>query len=372
MAVKRFLKVLALAALVLILAAGCSKNEPIRLGFLGGLSDRNSDLGPAGLNGVQLAIEQVNRAGGIQGRVVELVVHDDAQDKATAARAAQALVQARVEAVIGPFTSSMAEVAVPVLGQAGIFVVSPTVTSMAFHGKDDNLFRINRTTRDNARDYAQILAARGHQRIAVAYDLRNANFTQSWLREFRQAVRATGHDIAAEIPFSSAESTDFPAVIGQMRQSAPDSLFFIASAVDVARLAQATRQQAPGLPIGASEWASSEQLAKLGGSVVEGLLIIQNFDREDRSPRFLEFTETFQQHFQKFPGYTAVTAYDAATVVLQALKSQHPGETLKAAALRCGPYPGLQQSIVFDANGDTQRRVVFTEIRGGQFVKITR
>lgn len=58
--------------------------------------------------------------------------------------------------MIGPFTGGMAEAIVPITGKAGIFQVSPTITSMAFHGKDDNLFRINRTTRDNAQDYAKV------------------------------------------------------------------------------------------------------------------------------------------------------------------------------------------------------------------------
>lgn len=74
--------------------------------------------------------------------------------------------QAGVGAVIGPFTSSMAAVIVPILGQAGIFEVSPTITSMSFHGQDGNLFRINRTTRDNARDYARTLVSLGQPRSA--------------------------------------------------------------------------------------------------------------------------------------------------------------------------------------------------------------
>lgn len=355
---------------VLVLNAGCGKPEPVRLGFIGGLSDRNADLGSAGLAAVQMAVDQVNRAGGIQGRPVELLVRDDAQNREVAARAAQELVQARADAVIGPFTSGMAEVVVPVLAQADIFEVSPTVTSMQFFGKDDNLFRINRSTRDNARDYAKVLLARGLTHVAVAYDLRNSNFTESWLAEFRSAMAADGARLAAEVSYASSAGTDFPAVLKNMLVASPDALFFIASAVDVAMLSQQARLQAPRLPIGASEWAASEQLASLGGKMVEGLLIIQNFDREDKSPRFLEFAEAYQQHYQKFPGYSAVMAYDAAQVALAALKNRRKGETVKSAALRSGPYPGLQQEIVFDANGDTQRHVVFTEIHNGQFMKV--
>ena len=64
-----------------------------------------------------------------------------------------------------------------------------------------------------------------------------------------------------------------------------------------------------------------------------------------------------------------VSAHDAATVVLTALKQRKRGETLKDAVLRAGPYQGLQQEIAFDKNGDTRRRVYFRIIRAGSYAK---
>ena len=104
--------------------------------------------------------------------------------------------------------------------------------------------------------------------------------------------------------------------------------------------------------------------------MVEGLLIVQNYDRDDTSERFKAFSEAYFKRFQRNPGYSSVSAYDAATVVLQALKNRQKGETVKSAALRSSPFTGLQQEMVFDANGDTQRKVFFTEIRDGRYQKI--
>ena len=359
-----------IAALLTISLAGCTPQGPIHIGFIGGLSDRNADNGQSGQSGVILAVEQFNRAGGLDGRMVELVSRDDAQDKTTAARSANELVAAKVEAVIGPFTSSMAEVIVPITGKAGIFQISPTITSMDFYGKDDNLFRINRTTRDNAQDYARVMVARGQRQIAVAYDLRNKNFTESWLKEFQSAISALGAAVVAQEPYQSGPETAFDQVVANMLKAKPDSLFFISGAVDVARLAQQARRQAPALPIGASEWAATEQLVELGGSVVAGLLIVQNYNHEDQSARFKEFSESYFKRFQRNPGYSSVSAYDAANVVLTALKKRKKGETMKTAALKSGPYEGLQQQIAFDKNGDTTRQVFFTEIQNGRYVQV--
>lgn len=358
------------AGVFALLLAACSPPEPIRLGFLGGLTGPNSDNGQAGLQGVNLAIEQFNRAGGAQGRLVELVVRDDGQNAAQAAQGAAELVQAGVVAVIGPFTSSMTAASLPVTARQNLLQVSPTITSMDFYGKDDNLFRINRTTRDNARDYARQMAAQGQRRIAVAYDLGNRSFTESWLKEFRAAVAEHGGEVVAAESYTGGTEWDAPALMSRLLRARPDGLLFISGALDVARLAQQARRQAPTLPIAASEWAATEYLVEFGGEVVEGLLIAQNYDRDDTSERFRAFVDAYHQRFRRQPGYSSVAAYDAATVVLQALAQQQPGEPLKAALRRLSPFQGLQQPIRFDANGDTPRQVYFTEIRGGRYVQL--
>ena len=115
---------------------------------------------------------------------------------------------------------------------------------------------------------------------------------------------------------------------------------------------------------------ATEQLLELGGEVVDGLLIMQNHNSDGESPRYKEFKEAYFKRFQRNPGYSSILAYDAATVLLTALKQRRAGETLKQATLRAGPYPGLNEEIVFDANGDTERKVYFTEIRGGRYVQI--
>jgi branched-chain amino acid transport system substrate-binding protein len=347
---------------------GCGAKEPLKIGFIGGLSDRNTDVGESGYKAVVLAVEQINRAGGINGRPVELVARDDAQNPETAAKSAAELAQQNVVAVVGPFTSGMAAAVMPVFEKASLVTISPTVTSMDFFARDDYLIRINRTTRDNARDYARVLSGRGQSAISLAYDTRNRSFTESWLKEFRQAFAELGGRVPAEIPFESSPDADFDRVTHELLAAKPDGLLFIAGATDVARLAQLARRSAPALPISASEWAASEQLLQLGGKVVDGLLIVLNFNRDDDSPRYVAFREAFFNRFQAMPSYSAVLAYDAATVLFAALAKRQKDETAKAAILRYGPYEGLQQQIAFDAFGDTPRKVFFSEIRDGRFV----
>ena len=85
-----------------LLLAACTRSEPIRLGFLGSLTGRSSDLAEAARNGAMLAIEQRNLAGGVHGRTIELTVRDDAENPDVAAKAAAELSASGVKAIIGP------------------------------------------------------------------------------------------------------------------------------------------------------------------------------------------------------------------------------------------------------------------------------
>lgn len=361
------LRTVALLALVLILSGCHQADKPIRVGFIGGLSSRNLDVGESGYRAVMVAVEQINREGGINGRLVVVEPRDDAQNRETALQAAEALVAAQVDAVIGPFTSGMAMAMVPIFNKAGILVISPTISSIDLYGKDDFLVRMNRTTRDNAHDYAHMLYGRGQKHIALAVDMRNRAFTESWYNEFQKAMTQLAGARVERVDYESSDSTDFAAVIRQMIDTRPEGLLFVSGALDVARLAQQARNLAPSLPISACEWAGSEQLLELGGEVVNGLLIVQNFNRDDTTPRYVAFREAYSRRFQVHPGYSSVMAYDAATVLFTALRKKSANETPKQAVLKYGPYQGLHQTIAFDANGDTDKKVFFTEIQNGKF-----
>ncbi len=367
----RLLGVVALVFLgVLLVLAACSPEKPIRIGFMGGLSDRSSDTVEAGRNGLMLAVELRNRQGGIHGRSLEIVFQDDGHNPEMAVTALQALMLAKVDVVVGPFTSAMTKVALPMADKAQLTLISPVITSTDFLGKDDYLIRINRTTRDNGRDYARHLIQRGQRRVAVAYDTRNRSFSASWLKEFSDAYTAQGGVVCVALPFESQANMGFGDVIRTLLTPQPDSLLFIASAIDVARLAQQASKLAPELPKSAAEWAASEALVELGGNAVNGMLLAQSYDRTDTSARYLQFRDAYVARFARSPGFASIAAYDTASVLFQALERRQQGESVKTAVLKYGPYQGLQQTIAFDRFGDTARNMYFTEIRGGQFVPV--
>ena len=360
-----------LSLLTSLLLTACSPPEPIRLGFVGGLTGRVADLGEAGRNGFQLAVEQANAGGGIDGRKIEILVKDDTQDPVLAKRVTEELVAAKVAAIIGPMTSAMAEPVLAVATASAIPVISPTVTTTALTGKDDLFLRVISDTSSYAGLSANYQFTKaGVRKVAVVYDLRNRAYTSSWLADFRKTFTKLGGTITAELTFESGDTTDHAAIVKQMQASQPDALLFISSAIDTARFAQQAAQLKASQKLISVDWSATERLIELGGKAVDGLHLPQYFDREDKLPAYEAFQQAYEKRFQRLPGFPSVAAYDATRVVLEAIGKRKDGESLKQTLLERGPFIGVQQPIVFDRFGDTQRRAYITAIRDGRFVVI--
>ncbi len=364
--IRNFAGLLGLA--VVFLAAGCDAPEPIKVGFIGGLTGRSADIGEASRNAVQLAVQEVNAAGGIDGRPVELLVRDDANDPDVAGEAVRDLHAAGVDAIIGPNISAIAGGMVPVLNELQVVTVSPTVSSLAFADKDDYFFRINWTTRDNARIYAKHYYDLGHRQVAAAIDDNNRVFSESWLQEFTYGFEVAGGKVVGFEAFDPAKNDSYADTARALVSMGADALVLIANSVDTAQLAQQIRKLDADILLIAAEWAASERLIALGGRTIEGLELVQSYNRADQSQRYTAFREAYGSQFQQVPGYASVAAYDAATVLFEALARREAAGGLKEALLNLGEVQGLQQMISFNRFGDAQRRAFFVAVHDGQFV----
>lgn len=367
----RLLLRLGQVVVVAALLGACAPPEPVQLGFLGGLSGRVADLGIGGRNGATLAVELRNKAGGVGGRQIQLIAHDDQQDPEVAKRAVAQLIEQKVVAIVGPMTSAMAMATVPLVNQAQLPMMSPTVTTSALAGLDDFFLRVIAPTTEYARTSAAYhFTEQGSRRVAVAFDHRNKAYTESWLQDYRKAFEAAGGALAATVAFTSSDEMRFSELAAQLLRAKPDSVLILANSVDCALLAQQLRKINASVRINTSEWAATERLIELGGKAVEGVVIAQFLDRESQQPAYLTFRKAYLERFGQEPGFPGLTAFDATNIVLDAIATQTPGQSLKQAILAQPQYAGAQSLIRFDANGDASRSTYLTTIRDGAFVRL--
>ncbi|WP_326533169.1 ABC transporter substrate-binding protein [Pseudorhodoferax sp.] len=359
--------VLALACMVL---AACGPKPPIRIGFLGGVAAQGFNVSEDGRNGALLAVEAINRTGGVRGRPLELVVREITFEKQHSQAMTEALLSARVEAMVGPFTSTQALAVLAQADAAGTLFVSPTANAPELGGRDDHFIRLNGALADSAAAYAALLVGRGQRRVAVAFDESNLAYSGQWLAAFRTSLAARGGAVVGETGFVSGPELPYAAVVRSLLAPAPDALLFIGRGADAARLAQQVRKQGSDLPLAAAEWAATESLIELGGQAVEGLLTAEPYDPSDTSARYQEFHRNYRARYGREPGFGALGSYDAVTVLAEAMARARQGESLKDAVLRHGPYQGLQHPIAIDRFGDSQRPLHFVVVRQGAFASL--
>ncbi|WP_323795456.1 ABC transporter substrate-binding protein [Nisaea sp.] len=352
--------------MLLLQLAACGDPEVIRVGFIGGLEGRASDIGIASRNAVQMAVDEKNEAGGINGRQIQLLVRDDLGTSEGGAEAARSLIAEGVDAIIGPNLSVVAGGMLPVINEAKIVTVTPTVSSLAFVGKNDHFYRIGSSTRQFAEAYARYCIDEGYRKIALALDGRNRLLTLSWSSEFDKAFTRLGGTLVASHQFDATVGGVFAT---KLLSTGSDALIFIANGVDAAQLTQLIRKQDRAIALLAGEWAASESLLTLGGTAIEGLVLLQPYDLNDVSAHYILFRDSYIERFRSEPGFSSIAAYDAATVLFSALTDQVEDGTLKRSMDALDTIKGLQQDVDFDSFGDSVRELVFVTVQNGEFIR---
>lgn len=346
---------------------GCDDSGPIKIGFIAGISGDGADTGIAALHAMELAAQQVNEKGGIHGRSLEIIARDDQKNPETAQAAVREFKELGVTAIIGPIISSIGMAMLPVINELDIVAISPTASAAEFTGLRDNFFRMNSTTRENADAYARRNIDKGRMRISLALDGENEAFTESWYREFLLTFDKLGGRVVSKVWFNTADTTKQD-VARQLRADSPDAIIFIANGVDSAELAKEIRKIDRDIPLSTAEWAGTEQLITFGGDAVEGMELLQTYDRYATNPRYQKFVADYRNKFNEQPGYTSVLAYDAMTVLVAALETRAPDQPLSDALVTLPPQQGLHQELMFDQFGDGKRDAYFVKIKNGQFI----
>ena len=355
----------------LFLLQGCSDKPPIKIGFLGGVSGRVADLGIGGRNGATLAINLRNEAGGIDGRLLQLISEDDQQDVLEAKTALERLIAQKVEAVIGPMTSAMAVAVTPQANAAKMLLISPTATTTALSGINDYFMRVISPTTAYAQKSADYhYRLQQNRRTAVIYDLRNLAYTESWLNDYRHAFEAAGGHIEEAVGFESNNDFQFADLVTEVLSYTADSILILANSLDTALITQQIRQQNQTIRINTSEWAATERLLELGGKAVEGIVVAQFIDRESTLPRYVEFRRNYLEHFGQEPGFAGLTGFDAANVLIEAIAARKSGQSLRQVILQQRSFIGTQSTLVFDASGDAGRETFLTTIKNGAYQRL--
>lgn len=344
-------------------------SETFEIGFTGTLSGSFASYAQQMRQGVDLAVEELNRnGGGIDGKKIEVQSADDQGEPQNGPVVAREFCgNNEINAVLGYSFSSVALAAAPVYAQCRLPVVASAVTSPDLSGASPYFFRTVLTDAQQGQqmgDYA--VNVLGLESIATLYQV--DDYGEGVSQAFNEAVKEAGGEIVSNQGYQ-LETTDFSSQLTQIREQEPEAIFVGGFYPEVTRIAQQARGLEMSQQMLGTDGGLSPQLMELGGDAVDGMILYGMFDPAAATTTAAEeFAAAFEEKYDEDPSSWAALAYDAVYAVKNAAEeSGGAGRENVANGLEEVDFDGVTGNVQFNSEGDRVAKVLFLTVNNGQF-----
>ncbi len=344
---------IARSALALLLLTGAARAaEPLRIGLALPLSGPDAGFGQGARLGAEQAVAEINRAGGVLGQKIQLVVQDDAGDPKQALAAARKLVGAGVRFVVGHINSGSAAAASPVYEEAGIVSVTPGATWAPLTRRGASLLvRLAGSDAQQGALGGTLLAQRFRDRpVAIVHD--KTSFGRALADEAARSLKVGG---GRERLFEgvSRDDREVAGLVAKLRALGIEALYFGGLQAPAAALVKAMREAGSGATLIGSDGLLDRDFLQGAGPAAEGTLMTL----VPSAPRLPEARGAARAPRTPDAEMFASSAYAAVEVIRQGAESARSTDPLKVAATLHGgaPLRTLLGEVAFDARGDLAR-----------------
>jgi branched-chain amino acid transport system substrate-binding protein len=345
-----------------------SGGDKVRIGVFMSTTGSTANFGISSVNGIKMAADEINAAGGINGKQVELLVQDDRSDASEAATIVTKFVtQDQVHAVIGEVASSRSIAAAPIAQNAKIPMLTPSSTNPEVTKKGDFIFRSCFIDPYQGAAIAQFAAKTlGAKTAAIMVDRKN-DYSTGLEKVIDQTFTRFGGKIVATQSYQEGDQ-DFNAQLTSLKGANPEVIFVPGYYNDVGLIAKQARDKGITVPlIGGDGW-DSEQLYKIGGSALNGSYFTNHYSPFDTDPKVVKFVNDYKAKYNgSTPDALAATAYDAANIMFDAIKRSKSlnGPDIRDALAATNAFPGVTGTVTFNQQRDAVKPIVMIEIKPG-------
>ena len=366
------MKRILIASIVAVsLLSACQQNggggDKVRVGVFMSLTGTTANFGISSVNGIKLAADEVNAAGGINGKQVELLVEDDRSDASEAATIVTKFVtQDQVHAVLGEVASSRSIAAAPIAQNAKVPMLTPSSTNPEVTKKGDFIFRSCFIDPVQGAAIAQFAAkSLGAKSAAIMVDRKN-DYSTGLEKVISETFTRMGGKMVATQSYQEGDQ-DFNAQLTSLKGSNPEVIFVPGYYNDVGLIAKQARDKGITVPlIGGDGW-DSEQLYKIGGTALNGSYFTNHYSPFDTAANVVKFVNDYKKRYNSTPDALAATAYDAANIMFDAIKRSKSlsGTDIRDALQATNAFPGVTGTVTFNQNRDAVKPIVMIEIKDG-------
>lgn len=356
--------------------AGTADGSAIKIGYFGPLTGGTAQAGQAALNGVQIAVDELNAGGGVLGRQVEIVSYDDKSSPEEAVKAATKLVQVdKVNAIFGSLHSANVQAAGPVIEEAQTICVAGGTSPTWLEQGYTYLFRSISNSTVSAKQLAKYAADQGYQKIALFTS--NDEYGTSGADGFKAECEPYDIEFVASETMTNGDR-DFTGQFAKINAAAPDAVFIWCLGDDLGAVTKQLRQSGFDGPILGSESYTLPEILENAGAATNGVrfaaqyLVYENpEDAEDDNMK--KFLEAYMEEFGSAPASdNAFRAYDGVMMIAEAMEASGAdhGPELRQAYNDIDGYVGLAGTFSYKGkNGEGIESMRIFQIQDGKYIE---
>ena len=365
--IKKIMKYLLLSVLFPVFFLGLVHADSVKIGFNVPLTGFAAADGKSALNGAKLAVKQANQAGGINGKMIELVVYDDQASPKQAVPISNKLIEKdKVVAAISGSYSGATRAAAGVFQSAEIPYISAYAVHPEITKAGNYVFRTSFMGEVQGRAGAKLIGATLQRKRVVLITLKN-DFGKSLAAGFKEAAGQFNLQIVNEYEYL-IKDRQFGPIVAKVKADAPEAIYATGYFFTAGPLVSQLRAAGITVPVIGQEGYDSEQFIKIAGKASEGTIITTSLDRDSNSSE----TRSFISEFEAMAGHkvdmVAASGHTAMKVLVAAMKKA--GTTSPSAIRNAIAQTNLVAStgsISFNDLGEVQKNVQVQVVRDGDF-----
>jgi branched-chain amino acid transport system substrate-binding protein len=360
---------------VMLAATGCQRRgggdaaggggDAIKVGVYLDLSGQTSSFGLSTRRGIEMARDEINNAGGINGRKIELVVEDEQGEPGKVTTVVTKLLrQDQVKALIGEVASTNSLTAAPKAQEAKIPMITPSSTNPEVTKKGDYIFRVCFIDPFQGEVMAKFAAnTLKAKRAAILSDF-NSDYSKGLTQFFKQSFTKLGGTIVNEKSYTQTDR-DFSSQLTSIRASNPEVIYVPGYYGQVGVIAKQARQQGITVPILGGDGWDAPQLWELGGDALNNTFISNHYSIDDPSPLVQKFVADYKARYNIVPDALAALGYDAMRVLGDALKraGTDAEPQLRDAIAQTKNFPGVTGTITMNAERNVDKPATVLELK---------
>ncbi|WP_187759846.1 ABC transporter substrate-binding protein [Thiospirochaeta perfilievii] len=357
--------ILVLIAIIFIFSSG--EPKVLKVGLITDLSGKNSGLGVSARSGLTLAIDEINRDGGINNHTIELLIKDHQGSIDLCYSGTRELVSQGVNVIISPILSGMASTVIKGVGSSNVLIIGPTVSSDDLTGIDDNFLRVATPSSVQGVKIAEISIKRGDRDVVLILDSRNSAYTSGVAEGYIKRIKNTDVNISKVFEFSNSDEID--GIVDSLLDIEPGAIFLVADGIDSAKVVQYYAKEKPLPHLYGGSWVKASGVHEYGGSRVEGMIIADAMVNPKPQEREVQFNKKYFDKFGTESNTVAIYFYESMYIYKDGgtLSKSFDGNLVKDSILKIENFNGILEPFSIDKYGDGVRSILLYIIKDNKY-----